>query len=81
MKNIQTNEEKTLKIFSTEVSDVKIEVHPVLLSTKKELLFPCLDFYLKVTEIQLEGKKRMKQIGSVEIPQRAFLSILKLDDE
>jgi GTP-binding protein LepA len=35
----------------------------------------------KLLEKQKEGKKRMRQFGTVEVPQEAFMAVLKYDDE
>lgn len=57
LKNKETGEERSLKIFRTEKTDQPSTKE--LKSTKTELLIPCADFYISVSELQFEGKKRM----------------------
>jgi methionyl-tRNA formyltransferase len=59
IKNDSKNEEKSFKIFRTEISNVQVTDSKKLVATKDGILFPCGDFYLCVTELQPEGKRRM----------------------
>lgn len=57
--NRSKNEEKTFKLFITKKTEVKVKDNFGLIEEKDGILFPCSDFYLKVTELQQEGKRRM----------------------
>jgi GTP-binding protein LepA len=56
-----------------------------LSAMRKDVLAKCyggdISWKKKLLEKQKEGKKRMKSVGSVEVPQEAFMSILSMDDE
>ena len=58
-KNEEKKEEKSFKIFKTEKTDIRVESSNKLKATKEGILIPCGDFYLKVIELQPEGKRRM----------------------
>jgi methionyl-tRNA formyltransferase len=55
----EKRENKTFKIFKTTKTDIPSENKNNLVFTKDGILFPCQDYYLCVTELQPEGKKRM----------------------
>jgi methionyl-tRNA formyltransferase len=52
-------EQKSFKIFQTEITDISINGSIKLHNDKDGIYIPCKDFYLKVTELQPEGKRKM----------------------
>ena len=55
----KSNEIKTMKIFESKITNIHIDNSHYISKNENGLLFPCIDYYLEISEIQIQGKRKM----------------------